>query len=154
MSHALVQWKSINLCRPLLKNLGFACRPYPQFVSESHDTLVLWCTLALFSSLVGHLEPNNQHFIMGRWLGGFPCVRRQDIYLHIGIRAMSWMPLALLVVSSPLSTVFHHWLLFRGSFLCTACNWHTQKTHRVIGSWTSSSFNFLQIIKLLLCTSF
>jgi hypothetical protein len=27
----------------------------------------------------------------------------QEIYSHIGIRAVSWMPLALLVVSSPLS---------------------------------------------------
>jgi hypothetical protein len=66
MSHALVQRKSINLCRPLLRNLDFACRPYPQFVSESHDTMVLSCTLALLSSLVGHLEPNNRHFIIGR----------------------------------------------------------------------------------------
>jgi hypothetical protein len=30
----------------------------------------------------------------------------QDIYSHFGIRAVSWFPLALLVVSSPLSTVF------------------------------------------------
>jgi hypothetical protein len=65
MSHALVQRKSINLCHPLLKNLDFACRPYPQFILESHDTLVLSCTLALLSSLVGHLEPNNRHFIIG-----------------------------------------------------------------------------------------
>jgi hypothetical protein len=66
MSHALVQRKSINLCRPLLRNIDFAYRPYRQFVSESHDTMVLSCTLALLSSLVGHLEPNNQHFIIGR----------------------------------------------------------------------------------------
>jgi hypothetical protein len=39
MSHALVQRKSINLCRPLLRTLDFACQPYPQFVSESHDTV-------------------------------------------------------------------------------------------------------------------
>ena len=65
MSHALVQRKSINLCRPLLKNLDFAC-PYPQFVLESHDTLVLSCTLALLSSLVSNLEPNGRHFIIGR----------------------------------------------------------------------------------------
>jgi hypothetical protein len=36
MPHALVQRNSINLCLPLLRNLDFACRPYPQFVSESH----------------------------------------------------------------------------------------------------------------------
>jgi hypothetical protein len=65
-SGTLVQRKSINLCRPLLRNIDFACRPYPQFVSESHDTMVLSCTLALLSSLVGHLEPNNRHFIIGR----------------------------------------------------------------------------------------
>ena len=106
MSHALVQRNSIKLCWPLLRTLDFACRPYPQFVSESHDTLVLWCTLALLSSLVGHLEPNNRHFIMVHWMGGFPCVQWQDIYSHFGIRAVSWMPLALLVVSSHLSTIF------------------------------------------------
>jgi hypothetical protein len=65
MSHALVQRKSINLCRPLLINLDFACRPYPQFVSESHDTVVLSCTVALLSPLVGNLEPNSRHFIIG-----------------------------------------------------------------------------------------
>jgi hypothetical protein len=59
MSHALVQRNSINTCRPLLRNLDFACRPYPQFVSESHDTMVLSCTLALLTSSVGHLEPNS-----------------------------------------------------------------------------------------------
>jgi hypothetical protein len=50
MSHALVQRKSINLLQPLLKNLDFACQSYPQFVSESHDTMVLLCILALLSS--------------------------------------------------------------------------------------------------------
>jgi hypothetical protein len=65
MSHALVQRKSHNLRRPLLRNIDFACRPYPQFVSESHDTMVLSCTLALLASSVGHLEPNNRHFIIG-----------------------------------------------------------------------------------------
>jgi hypothetical protein len=66
MSHAIVQRKSINMCQPLLKNLDVAYRPYPQFVSESHGIEVLSCTLALLSSLVGNLEPNNQHFIIGR----------------------------------------------------------------------------------------
>jgi hypothetical protein len=66
MSHALVQRKYINLCRPPLRTLDFACRPYPQFVSESHDTVVLSCTLALLSSLVGHLGPSSRHFIIGR----------------------------------------------------------------------------------------
>jgi hypothetical protein len=66
MSHALVQRKSINMCWPLLRTLDFACRPYPQFVSESHDIVVLSCTLALLSSLVGNLEPNSRHFIIGR----------------------------------------------------------------------------------------
>jgi hypothetical protein len=65
MSHALVQKNYINLCQALLKNIEFACQPYPQFVSESHDTMVLSCTLALLSSLVGHHEPNNRHFIIG-----------------------------------------------------------------------------------------
>jgi hypothetical protein len=65
MSHALVQSKYINLCHPFLRTLDFSCRPYPQFVSESHDTIVLSCTLALLSSLVGHLEPNSQQFIIG-----------------------------------------------------------------------------------------
>jgi len=106
MSHALVQRKSINLCWSLLRNLDFACWSYPQFVSESHDTMVLSCTLALLSSLIGRLEPINRHFIIGHWLGGFPCVRRKDIYSHFRICVVSWMPLALLVVSSPLSTIF------------------------------------------------
>jgi hypothetical protein len=65
MPHALVQRKSINLCRALLRNIDFSYRPYPKFVSKSDDTLVLSCTLALLSSLVGHLEPNNRHFIIG-----------------------------------------------------------------------------------------
>jgi hypothetical protein len=65
MSHALVQRKSINLCRPFLRTLDFECQPYPQFVSESHDTMVLSCTLTLLSSLVGHLEPSSRHFIIG-----------------------------------------------------------------------------------------
>ena len=112
MSHALVQRKFINLCQPLLRNLDFACRLYPQFASESHDIVVLSRTLVLLSSLVGNLEPNSRHFIIGRWLGGFPCVRRQDIYSHIGIPAVPWMPLALLVVSSPLSVVFLIGLFF------------------------------------------
>jgi hypothetical protein len=59
MSHALVQRKSINLGRPLLITLDFASQPYTQFVSESHDIVVLSCTLVLLSSLVGNLEPNN-----------------------------------------------------------------------------------------------
>jgi hypothetical protein len=106
MSHALVQRMSINLCRPFLRTLDFACQPYPQFVSELHDDVVLFRTLVLLSSLVGSLEPNIQHFIIGRRLGGFPCVRWEDIYSHIQIHAISYMPLALLVVSSPLSTFF------------------------------------------------
>jgi hypothetical protein len=39
-------------------------------------------------------------------MGGFPYVQRQDIYSYFGIHAMSLMPLALLVVSLPLSAVF------------------------------------------------
>jgi hypothetical protein len=66
MSHALVQRKSINLCLPFLRTLDFACQSYPQFVSESHDVVVLSRTLVLLSSLVGNLEPINQHFIIGR----------------------------------------------------------------------------------------
>jgi hypothetical protein len=65
MSHALVQRKSINLCWPFLRTLEFACWSYPQFVSESHDVVVLSCTLVILSSLVGNLEPNSRHFIIG-----------------------------------------------------------------------------------------
>ena len=106
MSHALVQMMFINLCLPFLRNLDFACHPYPQFVLASHDTAVLSHTLALLSLLVGNLEPNSQPFTIGHGMGGFPCVRWQDIYSHIGIHAVSWIPLALLVVSSPLLTIF------------------------------------------------
>jgi hypothetical protein len=66
MSHALVQRMYINLCHPFLRTLDFACRPYPQFVSESHEDVVLLRTMVLLSSLVGNLEPNNRHFIIGR----------------------------------------------------------------------------------------
>jgi hypothetical protein len=66
MSHALVQRMFINLCRPFLRTLDFACRPYPQFVSESHEVVVLLCTLVPLSSLVGNLEPSSRHFIIGR----------------------------------------------------------------------------------------
>jgi hypothetical protein len=65
MSHALVQRISINLCRPFLKSHDFSCHPYPHFVSELHDIIFLSCTLVLLSSLVGNLEPNNRHFIIG-----------------------------------------------------------------------------------------
>jgi hypothetical protein len=58
MYHALDQRMSINLCWPFLKTLDFSCRPYPQFVSESHEFVVLLPTLVLLSSLVGNLEPN------------------------------------------------------------------------------------------------
>jgi hypothetical protein len=65
MSHALVQRMSINLCRPFLITLDFACRTHPQFVLESHEVVVLLLTLVLLSSLVGNLEPKSWHFIIG-----------------------------------------------------------------------------------------
>jgi hypothetical protein len=65
MSHALVQRKSHNLCQSLLRNIDFACQPYPQFASKSHDTMVLSRTLALLASSISHIEPNNRHFIIG-----------------------------------------------------------------------------------------
>jgi hypothetical protein len=37
MSHDLVQMMSINLFRPFLRTLDFACRPYPQCVSDLHE---------------------------------------------------------------------------------------------------------------------
>jgi hypothetical protein len=57
---------SLSTCVVHSSELDFACRPYPQFVSESHDSVVLSCTLALLSSLVGNLERNSRHFIIGR----------------------------------------------------------------------------------------
>jgi hypothetical protein len=66
MSHALFQRNSIHMCQPFLKILDFACRPYPQLVSESHDIVFLSRTLVLLSSLVGNLEPNSRHFIISR----------------------------------------------------------------------------------------
>ena len=36
------------------------------FVSESHEVVVLLRTLVLVSSLVGNLEPSSRHFIIGR----------------------------------------------------------------------------------------
>jgi hypothetical protein len=57
MSHVLVQRMSISLCRPFLRNLDFECRPYPQCVSESHEDVVLPCTLVLLSLWVGDLDP-------------------------------------------------------------------------------------------------
>jgi hypothetical protein len=66
MSHALVQRISISLCHPLLKTLDFACWPYPQYVSELHEVVVLPCTLVLLSLWVGNLEPNGRHLHIGR----------------------------------------------------------------------------------------
>jgi hypothetical protein len=66
MYRALVQRMSINLCQPFLRTLDFACRTYPKCVSDLHEVIVLLCSLDLLSSLVGNLEPNDQHFIIGR----------------------------------------------------------------------------------------
>jgi hypothetical protein len=65
MSHACVQSMSINLFRPFLRTLDYACRPYPQCVLELHEVVVLPCTLALLSLWVGNLEPNNRHLLTG-----------------------------------------------------------------------------------------
>jgi hypothetical protein len=63
MSHALIQKKSISLCWSFLRTLDFACRPYPQCFLESHEVVVLPCTLVLFS--LGNLEPSSQHILIG-----------------------------------------------------------------------------------------
>jgi hypothetical protein len=66
MSHALVQRMSISLCRPFLRTLNFACRPYPPSVSELHEDVFLPCTLVLLSLCVGNIEANNQYLLIGR----------------------------------------------------------------------------------------
>ena len=48
---------------------------------------------------------------------------------------------------------FHHWLLFRGSISFTTFIWYMLKMHRVVGSWTCSSSDLHQIMKLLLYSS-
>jgi hypothetical protein len=65
MSHSFVQRMSSNLCQPLLRTIDFACHSYHQCVSELHKVVVLLYTLVLLLSLVGKLEPNNRHFIIG-----------------------------------------------------------------------------------------
>ena len=82
MSHVLVQRKYFNLCRPLLRTLDFACQPYPQFFSLSHDIVVLSCTLALLSSLVGN---RTQHSKFHHWslTGWFPlCSMTRHLFTH------------------------------------------------------------------------
>jgi hypothetical protein len=134
MSHALVQRMSINLCRPFLRTLDFACRPYPQCVSELHEVVVLSCTLVLLSLWVGNLEPNSRHFLIGHLTGGFPlCSTTRNLFTHWDscsvLDAISLIGGFLTFVSN-----FPYWLLFRGSFSCTACIWCMRKMHRVIGS--------------------
>jgi hypothetical protein len=65
MSHDLVQRMSIILCRPFLETIDFACCPYPQCISDSHEVVVLPCTLVLLSLWVGNLEPNSWHLLIG-----------------------------------------------------------------------------------------
>jgi hypothetical protein len=65
MSHALIPRMSIILCRPFLKTLDFACRPYTQCISKSHEVVVLTCTLVLLSLWVGNLEPSSRHLLIG-----------------------------------------------------------------------------------------
>jgi hypothetical protein len=129
MSHSLVQRNSINLCRPFLITLDFACQPYPQFVSESHDTMVLQCTLAILSSLVGHLEPSSRHFIIGSLTRWFPlCSTTRHLFTLWDLCSV----LDAIILNGGFLTFvesFHHWLLFRVSFSCTACIWHTRKMH-------------------------
>ena len=129
MSHGLVQRMSIILCRPFLITLDFACHPYPQCVSDLHEVVVLSFTLVLLSSLLGNLEPNSRHLLIGHWIRGFPCVRGKEIYSHIGICVVSWIRLSLLVVSSPLSAVFLIGFYSEGLFCALlasgACERHT-----------------------------
>jgi hypothetical protein len=65
MSHALVQRMYVSLCRPFLRTLDFACHPYPQCVLESHEAIVLPCTLVLLSLWVGKIEPNSRNILIG-----------------------------------------------------------------------------------------
>jgi hypothetical protein len=58
MSHALGERKSISRCHPFLRTLDFACQPYPQCISKSHEVVVLMCTMRLLSLWVVNLEPN------------------------------------------------------------------------------------------------
>jgi hypothetical protein len=125
MSHDLVQRKSINLCRPLLITLDFAFWPYPQFVSKSHDSVVLSCTLALLSSLAGDLEPNSRTFHHWSLARCFTlCLTARNLFTHWDscsvLEAISLIGGFLAFVS-----IFHHWLLLRGSFSCTTCTWYT-----------------------------
>jgi hypothetical protein len=72
----------------------------------------------------------------------------QDIYSHIGICVVSWMPLALLVVSSPLSTIFLIGCYSEGLFrvplalgTCERCTGSLVREHvlHLISSKSSSS---------------
>jgi hypothetical protein len=75
----------------------------------------------------------------------------QEIYSHIGIRAVSWIPLALLVVSSPLSTIFligcYSEGLFRAllaSGACERCTGSLVREHVLrLSSSKSSSYCFV-----------
>jgi hypothetical protein len=153
MSHAFVQRMFISMYRPFLRTLDFARQLYPQHIPKSHEVLVLPCTLVLLSLWVVTLKPTvNISLLVVDW-GGFPCVRQQEIYSHIGICAMYWIPLSLLVVSSPLSEVFLIGCYSKGIFhvllASGACEIHIGSLVRE----TSYSFELLQIIKLFLCTS-
>ena len=151
MSHTLSQRIFIILCQSFLITLDFACQPYPQCVSESHEVVVL------LSLLVGNLEPSSRHLLIGHWLGGFPCVRWQEIYSHIGIRTMSWMWLSLLVVSFPLSKVFligfysegilHALLASSACETCTGLLVHEHVLH--LNSYKSSRYCFVPHVEWL-----
>jgi hypothetical protein len=61
---------------PFLNFFDFTCRPsLYKCISESHEFVVLPCTLDLLSLFVVELEPNRWHLFICDLLGGFPCVQ-------------------------------------------------------------------------------
>ena len=130
-----------------------------QWISQVFDTNSF---IHIFKDVLGALIPT---FIIGRkpwtqqstfhhWslIGGFPlCSKATNLFTHWD--SCSVLD-AIILIDGFLDFIYNlpYWLLFKGSFSCTACIWHMRKTH-MVSSWTCSLSDFLQIIKLLLSTS-
>ena len=132
-----------SLIRSFLSYVDSACWSFLIY----HRVVVLPGTVGLLSLLVGDSELSRWLLIIGCSLSGFPCVQNQEIYSHIGICAMIWIPLDPIVGFLTSVSIFHHWLLFRGSLLHATCILYVRDTHIVTYSCTSCMSKFFRIIQ-------
>ena len=82
-----------GLIRSFLSYVNSACRSFLIY----HRVVVLPRTVGLLSLLVEDPKLSRWLLIIGWCLSGFPCVKKQEIYSHIGICAMIWIPLVFII---------------------------------------------------------